>query len=113
MTAREAVAGIANLPVAALDGGLSRLKGFVGDVNSTNLTIVSGLCVGIATEVAYLTAMLLGKHPEPVTFGMWLGFVASWIGFGVRQFRIKRDSHDEHGTAARARRASGTQETAP
>ncbi len=100
MTAREAVGMVGRIPVAVVDGTAARLKEFVADVNSTNLTIVSGLCVGIVTEAAYLTAMLLGKPPEPVTFGMWLGFVASWIGFGVRQFRVKRETHAELGPQA-------------
>jgi hypothetical protein len=57
----------------------------------------------------YLGAVLWERLVDPIPFGMWLGFVASWIGFGVRQFRVKRETHDEHGTAARARRTSNQQ----
>lgn len=110
MTATEKVSAmvdrLAALPATTIDGSLHRLKGFVADVNSTNLTIVSGLAVGILTEVVYLTTMVAEKPPEPVTFGMWLGFVASWIGFGVRQFRVKRETHVEGGVQGSGR-ASG------
>lgn len=77
------------------DGVMIRAKAFLADVNSTNLVIASGVVAGTLTCLVYITGIMINKHPEPVTFGMWLGFNAGWIGFGVRQFKIKRETHSE------------------
>jgi hypothetical protein len=79
------------------DNTLARIKAFLADINSTNWIIVTGTFVGALTAVVYLTGIMLEKHPEPVTFGMWLSFSAAWIGFGVKQFRVKRETHIQGG----------------
>lgn len=77
------------------------LRAFLKDLPTTAWVIVTGTVVGIMTAVVYLTAVLAEVHPEPVTFGIWCGFVASWIGFGVRQFRVKRETDGSLSPAAR------------
>lgn len=78
-----------------------RVQGWLKDLPTTSWTIFTGTLVGIFTCVIYLSAMLQDVHPEPVTFGIWCGFVASWIGFGVRQFRVKRETDSTLSPAAR------------
>jgi len=83
---------------------------------TTSWIIFTGTLVGIATCVVYLGAMLAEIHPEPVTFGIWCGTVAGWIGFGVRQFRVKRETDATLSPAARneaSQRLSGQQKAAP
>jgi hypothetical protein len=78
-----------------------RLRTFLKDLPSTNWTIFTGTLAGLFTCGAYLGAMLQGIQPEPVTFGIWCGTIAGWIGFGVRQFRVKRETDHELSSAAR------------
>jgi len=42
------------------------------------------------TGGVYLTGMVLGRHPEPISFGAWLAFLAGWKGINTKQFAIKR-----------------------
>lgn len=51
--------------------------------------------MGALTGLVYFASVLLDKEPNLETFGAWLAFVASWIGFGVRQFRHKRDTWEK------------------
>jgi ABC-type uncharacterized transport system permease subunit len=96
------------VPTTVVDGSIARLKAFVADVNSTNWTIFTGTLVGMLTAVVVLACMVLKIPLDPTVLGIWVAFVAGWIGFGVRQFNIKRKTHDEHGPQARAARASRT-----
>ena len=73
------------------------LKDFVKDLASTNWTIFTGTMAGLITCAVYLLGVLLGKAPALDTFIAWLAFVGSWIGFGVRQFRHKRETHKMEG----------------
>lgn len=86
---------IARVSAIITDGFLTRLKTFTSDINSTNWVIFTGTIVGMITALVYLTGIIIQRVPQEATFGMWLAFVASWIGFGVRQFRIKRETHSE------------------
>ena len=76
---------------------ITGLKDFVKDLASTNWTIFTGTMVGLLTCVVYLLSVLLEKPPALDTFIAWLAFVSSWIGFGVRQFRHKRETHKMNG----------------
>lgn len=75
------------------DGSIERVQRFIATLNTTNWLIVTGTLMAALTGAAYLTAMLMGTVPEPITFGGWLAFVTGWMSNGVRQFRIKRESH--------------------
>ena len=82
---------------SVVHGGAAGLKGFVRDLNSTTWTIFTGTLVGAATVVAYFALVEL-KRPVPLdSFVALLAFEASWIGFGVRQFRHKRESFQPGG----------------
>lgn len=78
------------------DATIARLHRLAGELPTTGWVPLTGTVTGLLTAVVYLVSIMMKRPPEPVTFGMWLGFVASWIGFGVRQFRIKRETHDEY-----------------
>jgi hypothetical protein len=57
---------------------------------STNLNAVAATAMAIATGAVFLVGVLIEKHPDPVTFGIWCGFLAGWKGINVRQFGVKR-----------------------
>lgn len=94
------------VPTTVVDGSIARLKAFVHDVNSTNWTIFTGTVVGMFTAVVVHACMLFKIPLDATVLGIWLAFVASWIGFGVRQFRVKRETHDEHSPQARTSRTT-------
>jgi uncharacterized membrane protein HdeD (DUF308 family) len=78
---------------ANVKGVAACLKGFVKDLASTNWTIFTGTVMGLLTGLVYLISIFTGQAPALDTFIAWLAFVGSWIGFGVRQFRHKRETH--------------------
>lgn len=78
---------------------LERLKAFVKDLSSTNWTIFTGTVMGLGTGLAYLVSIYVNREPALDTFMAWLAFNGSWIGFGIRQFRHKRETFKPEGTA--------------
>ena len=72
---------------------LDRLRRFLAELPSTNWVIFTGTMMGILTGLVYLTAGVLGRDIGLDTFVAWLAFLSGWIGFGVRQFRHKRETH--------------------
>lgn len=101
MTAGQLTQSFARVSRETLDGAIARLTGFVRDLPSTNWILWTGSLISMLTGLVYLTGILVGRAPEPVTFGMWLAFLSSWMGIAVRQFRIKRETHSEHSPQAR------------
>lgn len=89
---------------------MGALKSFVKDLASTNWTIFTGTIAGGLTCLVYLTGVLVDKHPQLDTFVAWLAFVSSWIGFGVRQFRHKRETFNDPTRSERGR-PSGSRES--
>ena len=65
--------------------------------------------MGILTGVVFLAGVLIDKHPDPVTFGIWCGFLAGWKGINTKQFSVKRAT-DFRLEAARAASALSTLE---
>lgn len=78
-----------------------KFEDWLKEMPTTSWTIFTGTLVGMGTCTIYLATMLMEIGIEPVTFGIWCGFVASWIGFGVRQFRVKRETDANLSPAAR------------
>ena len=72
---------------------LKKLKAFVKDLVSTNWIIFTGTVMGILTGVVYLACVLLMKAIQLDVWLAWLAFLGGWIGFGVRQFRHKRETY--------------------
>jgi hypothetical protein len=88
-------------------------KEAIKDLNTTNAQVVAGLAVGGLTAFFYFATMIVkmilafqnssvsGYEPPKIVhldiFIAWLAFVASWIGFSVRQFKHKRETHFEEG----------------
>ena len=108
MTARELTTSFARVSRETFDGALTRFMKIITELPSTNWILFTGTLAGIATTIVYLTGILIEKSPDEITFGMWLTFVGSWMGIGVRQFRIKRETHSELSPQARP-----SPETAP
>jgi hypothetical protein len=46
--------------------------------------------MAILTGGVFLVGVLIGRHPDAVTFGIWCSFLAGWKGINVKQFGIKR-----------------------
>jgi hypothetical protein len=100
------------------DAAIKKIHAFIGELSSTNWVIFTGTAAGGATALVYLVGMTIPHfdkvgtitfwRPDAVTFGMWLGFVASWIGFGVKQFRIKRETADEFSPQNKPKPEGGT-----
>lgn len=83
-------------------------KEAIKDLNTTNAQIVAGIGMGILTGLVYfatqIVKMVLAFKYGDITgweapklihldvFSAWLLFVASWIGFSIRQFRHKRET---------------------
>lgn len=90
-----------------------RWKIAIADLNTTNAQIVAGIAMGIVTGLFYFATqvvkMILAfqygdisgwEAPKLIhldVFTAWLLFVASWIGFSIRQFKHKRETHFEGG----------------
>ena len=72
---------------------LRKLKAFVKNLASTNWIIFTGTVMGILTGTVYLACVLLEKTLQLDVWLAWLAFLGGWIGFGVRQFRHKRETH--------------------
>lgn len=86
----------------------NRWKEAIKDLNTTNAQIVAGIGMGILTGLVYfatqIVKMILAfkfggiegwEAPKLIhldVFSAWLLFVASWIGFSIRQFRHKRET---------------------
>lgn len=102
MTAKDLSIGFARVSRETFDGAIARFMKVITELPSTNWILWTGTLVGMATAVVYLTGILVARHPEEITFGMWLAFLGSWMGIGVRQFRIKRETHSELSPQARA-----------
>lgn len=94
MTIKGAAQAIGQGVGSVTDSAIDRLHRLLGALPSTNWLPFTGVLAALATVIAYLVGFLIQRHPEPVTFGMLLGFEASWLGFGVKQFRIKRETQD-------------------
>ena len=75
---------------------LDRIKRFIAELPSTNWVIFTGTAMGMLTGAVYLVATLAGRDVPLDTFMAWLAFLSGWIGFGVRQFRHKRETHVEY-----------------
>lgn len=85
-----------------------RWKVAIADLNTTNAQIVAGIAMGMLTGVFYFATqvvkmILAFQHGATVgweapklihldVFSAWLLFVASWIGFSIRQFKHKRET---------------------
>lgn len=74
---------------------LNKLKDFIKDLASTNWLIFTGTVMGIVTGLVYCVLLILEKFLQLDAWLGWLAFLAGWMGFGVRQFRHKRETHFE------------------
>ena len=72
---------------------LNKLKAFVRDLASTNWLIVTGTCMGTLTGIVYCAGIILTIDIQLDVWLGWLAFLSSWMGFGVRQFRHKRETN--------------------
>lgn len=86
---------------------LNRLKEFVGDVNSTNWVIFTGTGAGMLTAVVVLACLAFEVQLQLEALIAWLAFCSSWIGFGVRQFRHKRETFNDPTRSERGKPANG------
>jgi hypothetical protein len=85
----------------------------INDLNSTNAQAFSGMLLGGLTGLFYFATWIIKmilafkyagvenwEMPKIIhldVFSAWLLFVASWIGFSIRQFKHKRETHTEAG----------------
>lgn len=95
MTAGQLTQSFARVSRETFDGAIARFMRIITELPSTNWILFTGSLASGATTLVYLSGILLDRAPEPVTFGMWLTFLGSWMGIAVRQFRIKRETHSE------------------
>lgn len=104
MTVAQKVDAVAKDVKIVKQAVLGRFQGFLKEMPSTNWVIFTGTLAAMMTGSVYLVVLLLELKVEPIAFAAWLGFLAGWIGFGVRQFRIKRETHDEYSPTAQKER---------
>ena len=72
---------------------LRKLKAFTKDLASTNWLMLTGTVTGFITCIVFSICVLLEKTIQLDVWLGWLAFVAGWMGFGVRQFRVKRETY--------------------
>lgn len=69
---------------------MNSLNQFLADFPSTNGKSALGLLVSTFTVLVLLGGLILGRPMNETITGMVLGFNATWMGFSVAQFSIKR-----------------------
>ena len=68
------------------------IKGNLKTVPTTNLMAVSAVVMSIFSVAVFWFLMFFEKTVDPVSLGLLLTFLASWMGLNTRQFRIKRET---------------------